>query len=139
MKPRVALSITEMRALQRKGIDTSDASMCWIKEPNGEGYKMTVHDEYCYEMACLDPIPAYTLEDIILKLDAEVSSLPREVVIDMLDFAHKPWIVSVCNIQNINLPESIRLFGCSPLDAAFAVLCSAQDLNPKSISKLNED
>ena len=29
---------------------------------------MFIHDEYCYEAACLHPIPAYTLEDILMKL-----------------------------------------------------------------------
>lgn len=67
MKNQV-LSIDQMKHLAELGVDISKASMCWIKYPNESEileYAISVHDEFCYEMSLLDPIPAFTLQDII--------------------------------------------------------------------------
>lgn len=67
-KPQIALTREQMRELQSLGLDCSDASLCWCQEPNEDEYKLFLHDEFCYEAACLNPVPAYTLEDILCKL-----------------------------------------------------------------------
>lgn len=67
MKNQV-LSIDQMKRLVKLGVDISKASMCWIKFPNESElleYTVSVHDEFCYEMSLLDPIPTFTLQDII--------------------------------------------------------------------------
>lgn len=64
MKNQV-LSIEQMKNLQRLGVDTSKASMCWIKHPNCTERDLTVHDVFCYEMSCLEPVPTFTLQDLI--------------------------------------------------------------------------
>ena len=65
MNKQIALSIEQMKHLVSLGIDTSNASLCWVKEPNSGERSLGIHDEYCYEMGCLEPIPAFTLQDLI--------------------------------------------------------------------------
>ena len=66
------LDVQQMQHLQELGLDTSNASMCWIKDTEGNRH-LSVHDEYCYEASFMNPIPAYTLQDV---LDA----LPKEIM-----------------------------------------------------------
>lgn len=68
MEPQIALTPKQMEELKSLGLDCSDASMCWCQDPNEDEYRLFIHDEYCYEAACLHPVPAYTLEDILMKL-----------------------------------------------------------------------
>lgn len=64
MEKKICLSIDQMQQLKELGVSTKDASMCWIKDP--EGFPtLTVNDEYCYEMAFLDPVPVFTLQDML--------------------------------------------------------------------------
>ena len=58
------LSIEQMQHLQELGLDTSNASMCWIKTPNGRD--LTFNDEWVnFEESILDPVLAYTLQDVL--------------------------------------------------------------------------
>ena len=66
------LDAHQMQHLQELGLDTSDASMCWIKDTEGNRH-LSVHDEYCYEASFMDPIPAYTLQDVLDALPKEIS------------------------------------------------------------------
>lgn len=54
-----------MGAAEKEWRPGKKASMCWVKDPNENKYNLVVHDESCYEMAALEPIPAYTVADII--------------------------------------------------------------------------
>lgn len=66
MKDQV-LSIEQMQKLKDLGVDISKASMCYVFfESDGSKYTdIVVHDESCYEMACMNPMPTFTLQDII--------------------------------------------------------------------------
>lgn len=64
MKSKQVLSIEQMQHLQELGMDTSNASMCWVKDTEGNQH-LSVHDEYCYEANFMNPVPAYTLQDIL--------------------------------------------------------------------------
>lgn len=58
------LDVYQMQHLQELGLDTSNASMCWIKTPNGRD--LTFNDEWInLDKSILDPIPAYTLQDVL--------------------------------------------------------------------------
>ena len=52
------LSIEQMKSLIELGIDTSRASMCWIKNTDGDEtenkYMLSVHNEWCYEKSYAD-------------------------------------------------------------------------------------
>jgi hypothetical protein len=65
MNKQIALSVEQMKHLASLGIDTSKASLCWVKEPNSWGYSLHLHDEYCYDLSALEPVPAFTLQDLI--------------------------------------------------------------------------
>lgn len=63
MKNQV-LSIEQMQQLKELGVDTSKASMCWVRDAEGNR-TIEIHDEYCYEMSFLNPVPAFTLQDML--------------------------------------------------------------------------
>ena len=58
------LDVQQMQHLQELGLDTSNASICWIKDTEGNQH-LSVYDEYCYEANFINPIPAYTLQDVL--------------------------------------------------------------------------
>ena len=64
MKSKQCLDVHQMQHLQELGLDTSNASMCWIKDAEGNQY-LSVHDEYCCEASFMNPVPAYTLQDVL--------------------------------------------------------------------------
>lgn len=66
------LDIEQMQHLQELGLDTRNASMCWIKDTEGNQH-LSVHDEYCYEASFMNPIPAYTLQDVLDALPKDIS------------------------------------------------------------------
>lgn len=61
------LSIKQMQKLKELGIDTSKASMCYVffESDDSKYVDIVVHDESCYEMACMNPMPTFTLQDVI--------------------------------------------------------------------------
>ena len=72
MKSKQVLDVQQMQHLQELGLDTSNASMCWIKDTEGNRH-LSVHDEYCYEASFMNPIPAYTLQDVLDALPKDIS------------------------------------------------------------------
>lgn len=70
------LSREQMAHLQELGIDTSDASMCWLRyDADGEvRHFVAVNDEICYEMTCAEPCPTYTIGDLEEKLPKTLRS-----------------------------------------------------------------
>lgn len=69
MKAQIALSINQMKGLEALGIDISDASMMWINNMfSGKEQELILFSNSLYLIKPLDPTPAYTLEDIVLKL-----------------------------------------------------------------------
>lgn len=71
---KIALSIKQMNHLRKLGLDTSDASLCWTQDPNGEIWRLGIHDEFCYESSYMNPVPAYTLHDILDKLPESIGA-----------------------------------------------------------------
>lgn len=73
MKDQV-LSIKHMQRLMELGVDVSKASMCYVFfESDGQKYTdIVVHNESCYEMACMNPIPTFTLQDMIELMPSKV-------------------------------------------------------------------
>ena len=75
------LSREQMAHLQELGVDTSDASMCWLRYEADEEvrYFVSVNDEMCYEMACTEPCPTYTIGDLIEKLPKNIEYYQLEI------------------------------------------------------------
>lgn len=66
----------QMEHLCELGIDTTQATMCWIKRHDDDGTSkdiLCMHDEFCYEFSSLDPEPAFNLQDILDLLPKEIS------------------------------------------------------------------
>ena len=66
------LDVQQMQHLQELGLDTSNASMCWIKDAEGN-LLLSVQDEYCYGASFMNPIPAYTLHDVLDAMPKDIS------------------------------------------------------------------
>lgn len=71
MEKKICLSIEQMQKLKDLGIDTKDASLCWVCDSEGN-YSLSLHDEYCYEMAFMNPVPAFTLQDMLEKIPSRL-------------------------------------------------------------------
>ena len=72
MKSKQVLDVHQMHHLQELGLDTNNASMCWIKDTEGNQH-LSVHDEYCYEANFMNPVPSYTLQDVLDALPKDIS------------------------------------------------------------------
>ena len=83
---RQVLSIDQIKRLRELGVDTGDASMCWIKDSDWNRFVFP-HDEYCYEMNCMEPVPAYTLQDILDKLPKQIDEYTLQT-----RHAHGYWV-----------------------------------------------
>ena len=114
------LDVQQMQHLQELGLDTSNASMCWIKDTEGNRH-LSVHDEYCYEASFMNPIPAYTLQDV---LDLLPKSIGVEHIYDLCIFPE-----SISYTQFIGGEINDNLFAVpineSLIDAAYSLLCWA--------------
>lgn len=73
MKNQVT-SIEQSKRLIELGVPAEKASMAWIKDPNEGVYSLSVHDEFCYEMSCLEPRPAFTVADLICLLPKSITT-----------------------------------------------------------------
>lgn len=125
---QIALTREQMKELQQLGLDCSDASLCWTKEPNEDEYRLFLHDEFCYEAACLYPVPAYTLEDIILKINAAIDYNKKAAT----------W---QCSYIHLISWEEIKAFrgitlGKTPMEAAFHALKEVIKCVPDKIRRL---
>mgnify|MGYP003593771418 CR=1 FL=1 len=70
MNKRV-LSIAQMENLERLGINTSNASMCYVFSEESE-WKLCINDNNWYEVSGKKVIPTFTLHDILEILPKEI-------------------------------------------------------------------
>ena len=121
------LDVQQMQHLQELGLDTSNASMCWIKTPNGRD--LTFNDEWVnLEESILDPVLAYTLQDVLDALPIEIKYKDKRcwLCIELADemigyyyenarFEHR-WVY----YEVVMIDESL-------IDAGYKLLCWAID------------
>ena len=118
------LDVQQMQHLQELGLDTSNASLCWIKTPNGRD--LTFNDEWVnLEESILDPVPAYTLQDV---LDALPENIYSEYIgwakLELQAYSEDKWVagyryIDTCNRYIIYRDEK------ELIDAAYKMLCWA--------------
>ena len=120
------LDVQQMQHLQELGLDTSNASMCWIKTPNGRD--LTFNDEWVnFEESILDPVLAYTLQDV---LDA----LPKDISKDgctwyaslYIDFENNRIAYGNTDRYGFEVYHEIMIEK-DLIDAAYSMLCWAID------------
>ena len=112
------LSIEQMRLLEKMGMDTSDASMCWIKTPKDR--QLAFNDGWTERKeSLLDPIPAYTLQDVLDKLPKQIGF---EYIYDLCilpeSISYTQFVGGEMNDKMYEIPINGNL-----LDAAYEMLC----------------
>lgn len=119
------LSIERMTHLQKLGLDTSNASMCWIKL--GEDVRLSVHDEYCYESSLMESIPTFTLHDILDLLPKSIvtNDFHRDVVRLVIDWGDKAigYTYSYETMGELSYYEVFDFAYGHLIDAAYFLLC----------------
>jgi len=123
----LALTIPQMDALKRMGIDTSDASMRW-------GHVATTIDKTIFtiiptvavsEEVMPHTSPAYTLGDILNKLPGFIPE-PNPMPLTLKHGLSGKW----CATYGQASPCCV---GESPLEAAFAMLSYVAEFHPETI------
>lgn len=70
-------SVELSKELIKAGIST-ETCLCWVRNPE-EKYQVEIHDVFCYEMACLDPVPCYTVAELGVMLGEDVMGISQSV------------------------------------------------------------
>lgn len=119
MEKKICLSIDQMQKLKELGISTKDASMCWIRDGEGNA-TAELHDEYCYEMSFMKPVPAFILQDILELMPFFIQKEQRNFFLMMKKFNNQ-YDFSYTH------PKVAPLTGTAyhenAIDAAFEMLC----------------
>lgn len=108
------LTIAEMQSLQELGIDTTKASMFWVKEKNKDNYYLAVQD------GTLTPnttcIPTFTMQDILQLLPKYMNLNNKTYFLTLMYDVSNGVVISYCteHINNILHPEysSNQLTAC---------------------------
>lgn len=112
------LTPEQMRHLSELGCSTRNASMCLIRDTEGNRH-LSVHNEYCYEASYMNPIPVYTLADIIEMLPKQIMAGESKYEISIYTIDGK-WAVDYCSEKDADVQSLV----CEKLiDAAYSRLC----------------
>ena len=116
------LSIEQMKHLQELGVDTSDASMCWLKYTKTDGvvrYLINVNDISCHAMPFMEVFPTYSIGDLIEKLPKSADFGDLLIEFCNSDLGYGDWD---CNeLYDI---EALQNFKDKPLkNALYDLLC----------------
>ena len=112
------LDVQKMQHRKELGWDTSNESMCWIKDTEGNRH-LSVHDEYCYEESFMNPIPAYTLQDVLDALPKMIYPFPVHKI------GFELWIGSgkIFYANMFNLEDVLKVrYDKELIDAAYELL-----------------
>lgn len=121
------LDVQQMQHLQELGMDTRNASMCWIKDTEGNQH-LSVHDEYCYEASFMNPIPAYTLQDVLDALPKRICDKGTfylgcyDIMIDEHEICYAKWCGAEIESTYVEMDIKDNL-----IDAAYELLVWAID------------
>ena len=116
------LSIEQMKHLQELGVDTSDASMCWLRYDIGGVVKqyVEINDVKWHEWSRATPYPTYTIGDLIEKLPKSID----------LGFGEYDLEISIkgeyVEVQYENDYDDYTPFFCSNLsliESLYSILC----------------
>ena len=125
MKTKQVLSIEQMKHLQRLGLDTSDASMCWCRAIS---HKSVTWELEIYEYVINQKLdsnfwettPTYTLQDILDKLPPIIDEV-YWLTLEVMDRQKNEWKIKYARI---NAEHECASFSSEKLiDAAYEMLC----------------
>ena len=116
------LSIEQMKHLQELGVDTSDASMCWLKYTGTDGvvrYLINANDISCHVMPFMEAFPTYSIGDLIEKLPKSTDFGDLLIEFCNSDLGYGGWDCS--ELYGI---EALQNFKDKPLkNALYDLLC----------------
>ena len=117
------LSIEQMKHLQELGIDTSDASMCWLDFEDNEPMEVAVFvPQIMLGYATCKIYPTYTIGDLIEKLPNCNSAYEFQVTI------RNHFTESICK-QNKVMEDYITSH--NPINALYRALCIVAEYFPQ--------
>lgn len=115
------LDVQQMKHLQELGMDTTNASMCWIKTPKGRD--IAFNDEWIGKWeSLLEPVPAYTLQDVLdamTRWEINDGFCPR-ITIDLSERLIRYHYKNKDRVSMVM--KSFDSTGCL-IDAAYEMLC----------------
>lgn len=85
------LSIEQMKHLRELGVDTSDASMCWVADNEGESeedWYVTIPNNF---LMPYNTIPTYTIGDLIEKLPKRIGIYHLFIDWDRMQYISWSW------------------------------------------------
>ena len=85
------LSIEQMKHLQELGVDTSDASMCWVADnewESEEDWHVTIPNNF---LMPYNTIPTYTIGDLIEKLPKYIDGSCLLIEFCASDLGYGDW------------------------------------------------
>ena len=131
------LSIEQMKHLQELGVDTSDASMCWLKYTKTDGvvrYLINVNDISCHAMPFMEVFPTYSIGDLIEKLPKSADFGDLLIEFCNSDLGYGDWD---CNeLYDI---EALQNFKDKPLkNALYDLLCWVAETHKELLNKNNQ-
>lgn len=113
------LSIEKMMHLQELGLDISKASMCWmVFDIEDSPTQLWTHNKDCYDFEFANPIPTFTLQDIL-------ELLPYKTVASYLHIGRKSFsgdILFYVEYSNFGGYAVSHFRSESLLDAAYEML-----------------
>ena len=121
MKSKQILSIEQMKQLQKLGLNTTGASMCWIKTPKGRD--LAFNDEWTGRReSFLDPVPAYTLQDVLDALPEEITYKRKDYLIEIWK-RDSEWSVGYLFFDDEDVIHLHDETNKSFINAAYSMLC----------------
>ena len=122
------LSIEQMKHLQELGVDTSDASMYWVRAKRITGkqrndvldnemgkWRLSLSKSIVLPAAwAVESVPTYTIGDIVEKLPIEIGTLNRGIVIQRSYVGAGYFIDKLCpfSFSDLSLLESLYNLLC---------------------------
>ena len=132
------LTIEQMKHLQELGVDTSDASMCWLKYTGTDGvvrYLINVNDISCHVMPFMEAFPTYSIGDLIEKLPKSTDFGDLLIEFCNSDLGYGDWDCS--ELYDI---EALQNFKNKPLkNALYDLLCWVAENHKKVLNKNNQE
>ena len=112
-----------MAHLKELGVDTSDASMCWLRYDADNVVRdyVTLNDEMCYEFSGSEPCPTYTTRDLIEKLSKSDKGGSLLINPANNDIDYGDWVYydgELCELENF-----AGFNGKSVIDSLYELIC----------------
>ena len=128
------LSIEQMKHLQELGVDTSDASMCWVADnewESEEDWHVTIPNNF---LMPYNTIPTYTIGDLIEKLPKYIDGSCLLIEFCASDLGYGDWDCG--ELYGINAQQKFN--DKSLKEALYDLLCWVAENHKELLEVRNE-